>query len=734
MGGEAFVGRREERATLDRAVAEARSGRARTVLLAGEPGVGKTAIATEIVRGLADARVAFCRAWEGAGPPAFWLWRECFRDLGEDLALPRAIVTEEARFTALESIVTRVRASSRDSLLVAVLDDLQWADLPSLFALKLLVRSLRSERLCVLATIREPADVAPEVASVIADIRREATVLTMGGLGRGDLAELARARGLESEAAALVLERATGGNALFAVELLADRDARTALEDGRLGVPLPRGVRNLLDRHLARLGDGERDVVDWAAVCGEPIDLAAVAGAAGLPPARAFAAIDIACREGVLVRAGDSLRFAHALLRSAAYEGVPHERRARMHEALGRVLAERDPAGAACIRHLFAADPASSNAEVARGAMEAARAALGRMSYEDAGELARKAADVFERGGRRADLAIALSRVAEARVLGGDAEGSTADAERALVVARESGDAVALAHAALAVGQRRTMGTSSRPLAAALEAALSRLDAERNLDPALRCAVEARLAAALQPNIDPQRAVETGRRAIARARETGDPEIVARTIHAARPAFRLLEPADERAAMDLELLALSERLGDEPLAAHALGRVFWGAIEAGDETLADSTLASFERLAERLRLPHHELLARAARSVREAMQGHFEAAERLIQQIETTRERWRPALAAALPIDPALMLRVCLAAARGEPFVFSLPPDLPAEAPRDVLAMMKLFFDARAGHASEAAAAFGAVAPRILGPGCPYMVRAFSAMPAGGSG
>jgi tetratricopeptide (TPR) repeat protein len=603
-----------------------------------------------------------------------------------------------------------------------LLDDVQWADVPSLLALKLLMRTARSEQLCILATIREPDEAAPEVASVIADIRREAVVLTLRGLPRDDLAELAQTCGIKDDSAIDVIAQATSGNALFAVELLGDQDARRALEDRR-PVPAPRGVRDVLGRHLARLGDDEQDVVAWAAVCGEPIDAAAIASAAALSSARVASAIDVACREGVLSSDSGTLRFAHALFRSAAYDAIAQERRARMHDALARVLRERDPNGAAAIRHLFAADPSSSNADVARVALDAAGAAIARMSYEEAADLARKAAGIFERAGRRADLAVALASVAQARVLGGNAEGSIADAERALLVARESGDAVALAHAALAVGQRRMVGTASRPLAAMLDEALVRLESERNEDRALRCAVEARLAAALQPNIDPARAVETGRRAIARARETVNSEILARTIHAARPAFRMLESSDERASMDLEMLALSERLGDEPLAAHAMARVFWGALEAGDATLADSTLSALEKLVLKLRLPHHELVARAARCVREMMQGHFEVAEQHLAQIDSTRERWRPAMAAALPTDPVVVLRMSFAAARRHAFDYTALGAGGAEVPPETFAVVKVFFDARAGRLEEASAALRAITRRTHTAEWPYMLR-----------
>jgi tetratricopeptide (TPR) repeat protein len=723
MGGGLFVGRREELARLEGAIAVARSGRAQMVLLAGEAGVGKTTVATEIMRRAAEAgaRTATGRAWEGAGAPAFWLWRECLRELGEEIALPRAIVAGEDRFAALESIAACVRALSRDTLLVMLLDDVQWADVPSLLALKLLMRSARSDRLCIVATVRAPDEAAPEVSSVIADIRREAVVLTMHGLPRDDLAELARTCGIRDDQAIDVIAQATSGNALFAVELLGDHDARRALEDGR-PLPAPRGVRDVLVRHLARLSDGDQDVVAWAAVCGEPIDVAAIASASAFSSAQLASAVDVACREGVLSSGDGTLRFAHALFRSAAYDSVVQERRARMHEALARVLRERDPNGAASIRHLLAADPSSSNADVARAALHAARAAIVRMSYEEAADLARKAAGIFERSGRRADLAMALASVAEARVLGGNAEGSIADAERALLVARDSGDAVALAHAVLALGQRRTLGTASRPLAAMLDEALARLEAENNEDRGLLCAVEARLASALQPNIDPPRAVETGRRAIARAREMGNSEILARTMNAARPAFRMLEPHDERASMDLETLALSERLGDEPLAAHAMARVFWDALEAGDATLADSTLIAFEKLALKIRLPHHELVARAARCVRELMQGHFEAAEQHLAHIDATRDRWRPAVAAALPMDPAMILRMSLAAARREAFDYTAL-GTPGEVPPESFAVFRAFFDARAGRLEQASAALRVIIQRIGTAEWSYMMR-----------
>jgi tetratricopeptide (TPR) repeat protein len=721
MRGGSFVGRTEELRIAERAIADAAAGQTRVVLLTGEAGVGKTSLALEAARRASahGTRLVVGRAWEASGAPAFWLWQECLRELGDELPVATVSVGDDARFAALAAIVKRVRDAARDAPTVFVLDDVQWADVPSLHALKLLARTARTDRLCVIGTVRQPNDAGPDVATALADVGREGLVLALGGLERGAIAELARERGVDRDAAVDVLARATGGNALFAVELLADREARAALAQGD-AVRAPRGVRDVLSRHLARLGAGPRAVVAWAAVGGDPVDAAAIASASGLAPTAVAEAIDVACDEQILARASGGLRFAHDLFRSVAYEEIAHAERAAMHQAFARVLGERDPRSTQRIAHLLAASPHAAGEDTARAALEAADAALRRYAYEEATSLLGQAAAVFERGGKRAEHALALALLAEASFLRGDVEGAAREAERALAVARESGDAVAHARAALALGLRRFMGLPARPLVAALDEALEKLDAAGIDDVALRCAVEARLGAALQPILDPPRALATARRAIARARAAGEPELVARTLHAARPAFRILEPLEERASMDGELLALSERLGDRPLAAHAHTRVFWTALEAGDVVRADLTLEALEDLARELRLPSHELAAQLARCVRHIMSGRFAEAERVLAEAEATRERWAPAV--PLTVDPLHVLRMNLFVAGSGPLV-----EAPATFPQPMREMIHVSLFARAGRVAEAAAAFPVAAEQHLRGEPSYMARTYLA-------
>jgi predicted ATPase len=133
MGGAfPFVGRTSERETLDGALADARGGRGRLVLVTGEPGIGKTTLTDAFARSVEaqGIRVAFGRAWEGEGAPAWWIWSEAFRSIGETLALPRTLAGEDARFACMEEIAERVRALPAPAVLV--LDDLQSADSSSL--------------------------------------------------------------------------------------------------------------------------------------------------------------------------------------------------------------------------------------------------------------------------------------------------------------------------------------------------------------------------------------------------------------------------------------------------------------------------------------------------------------------------------------------------------------------------------------------------------------------------
>jgi DNA-binding SARP family transcriptional activator len=175
-----FVGRQVEVAQLRGALADARAGRGRLVLVGGEPGIGKTSIA----RKLADQaqakgmQVVWGRVWEADGAPPFWPWVQILRSwmqpcetgrLGEVLASDAAVVAQlvpqlaerlpglsdpaelesaQARFRLFDAVSAVLKRVAGAQPLVVVVDDLHRADVPSLRLLQFLTRELAT-RICL---------------------------------------------------------------------------------------------------------------------------------------------------------------------------------------------------------------------------------------------------------------------------------------------------------------------------------------------------------------------------------------------------------------------------------------------------------------------------------------------------------------------------------------------------------------------------------------------------------
>ena len=398
-----LVGRGPELALLQRAVREVRQGRGGLLLVAGEPGVGKTALAEELVISATDAElsvhVGTCP--EVGGAPPLWPWREVVGSVLEhgdvdeltagaarpvlDLdatSTPSSANTsadvDQARFVLFRGVLALLE---RVAPAVVVLEDVHWADADSLEVLALVGSVARSRGLLVAVTHR---DVAPDQTSELRN--------ALAGLVRLPGARVIELRGLDLEAVTTLLVTTSHGMDPTAA---ADLHARTAGNPfflhqlvsliGSVGDhgpdAVPAGVRHVIERRVALLGDDVRRSLEAAAVVGREAPLPVVAGVLGMPVTVVASHVDRAVAHGLLDEPEHGppvFRFVHSLVRETLVELLGTADRMGLHAAAARVLTALDAAPDEVIaEHHWASaavtDPVAAAAAMRRAAMSSRR-------------------------------------------------------------------------------------------------------------------------------------------------------------------------------------------------------------------------------------------------------------------------------------------------------------------------------------------------------------------------
>ena len=375
-----FVGRANECALLLDALAHAeRTARRRIVLVGGEPGIGKTTLVAAAARSAHDegALVLYGRCDEELSIP-YQPWREAVAFLAQHeliddadharLALllpdrqtrrsapggPGADAERYALFGAVIEVLARVSDIAR---IVLVLDDLHWADAPTVSLLRHLATASEPLRLLVVATFRDAeVDGADALAGALAALHREDGVdrVHLTGLGGNEvlqLMELLAGHDLGEDGLALrdVLVRETEGNPFFVGEIL-----RHLAEIGAIAQPegrwiattdlrtqgLPVSVREVIGRHVARLGDGTRRALEYASVVGRDFDLELLAELLDLDADATFDSLEPAVENTLLEEvAPGRFSFTHALVEHTLYNDLTATRRTRLHRRVAQALA-----------------------------------------------------------------------------------------------------------------------------------------------------------------------------------------------------------------------------------------------------------------------------------------------------------------------------------------------------------------------------------------------------------
>ncbi|MGH2982105.1 MAG: ATP-binding protein, partial [Solirubrobacterales bacterium] len=679
-----FVGRTGELGRLEDLWDEAAAGERQIVLVGGDPGMGKTRLATEFAQGVHDAAgagVLYGRTDEH-GTLSYQPFVEALRhwaintpadelqsSLGHNAGVLARLVPEimirlpepplgepgePARDLLFDSVTATLAAIASYRPTLLVIDDLHWADQASLLMFRHLARAPHRSRLMVLATHRhtEPSNALTET---LADLGRERLFerIRLGGLGPDETAALVAsiqgdqpppglAQVIHSETAgnpflveALVQHLTEHGEALEGLGKAGGRSPREAIYAG--GVPSL--VREAVAHRAGELGPDVERVLAVASVVGREFESELLADVSDLPADAVVAALETAVTAGLLIDVPGTLdryAFSHALFRQTVYASLPKAGRTNLHKLLAEALERRhgsDPRHVAELaRHFSGAGPSAAS-KALEYCVRAGAAALGAFSYEEGIEHYGHALVAIDQAASddeslRCEVLVALG---EAEWRAGHVEDARETYTRAARIARATGDAGALGRAALGFsgdGWER-FGAPDPDAVQLLQCAI---DAEPT-DAALRARLTARLTEVVYSAGEPERAQALGLEAVSIARGSDDRGALASALIGRWYSLKQPDGFEERLRLVDELLGLSDELHDRDISLQAQTLRARVAAETGDVDELSAAITEHGRLADQSKQPGNQLHSRAFRATRALIRGRFEDVESLAGEV-----------------------------------------------------------------------------------------------------
>lgn len=409
--GTQFVGRTLELERLGALLKEVAAGGLRAVFAAGEPGIGKTRLCSEFARyaydegavvlyGRSDEEplvpfqpfVEALRRWaaalspqERAGVPNIDYLAPLVTELAGN-ARPLPVEDPEvARYKFFEAVASALAHAASAGTVLLILDDLHWADRPTLQLLQHVLRSRAATPILMLGTYRE-TDLSRTrpLAEALADFRRERAFerIALHGLVEEEIvALLQQAAHQEIDGAGLALARAlsqtTEGNPFFIEQILGNlidmerlvlRDGQWVLDSRIEDLGIPEGVVEAIGRRLSRLSESCNKTLAAASVLGRDFEIDTLTRVIDRDPDEVLGAIEEALQVGLvreLPRRGHAAcTFSHALVQQALYEELSLARKQRFHLKAASAIedahaADIEPYVTALARHLRAAGAAA---------------------------------------------------------------------------------------------------------------------------------------------------------------------------------------------------------------------------------------------------------------------------------------------------------------------------------------------------------------------------------------
>jgi ATP/maltotriose-dependent transcriptional regulator MalT len=710
QAAEIFVGRQRELESLCTALDTACKGHVRLALLAGEPGIGKTRTALQLTAQALkhDAVIAWGRCHEEAGAPPYRPWAQILAtlaaaqdvdelrtDLGAggpdiaeivpemrtrlpDLDPPPAALRDpsETRFRLFGSITRFLVNHSRRRPLVLILDDLHWADAPTLRLLEFLTQEMTEGRLLVIGAYRD-TDVSRrhQLSDTLGALIRtpHAIRLHLSGLDIGDVSQFATTTAGMTLPTWLTsaIHSQTEGNPLFVREVV-----RFLQQEGHFDraipamipktIRLPEGIREAIGRRLNLLSATCNDVLATAAVIGHEFRLDVLVRASR-PSTEdvVLEALDEALAAHIVEETDAGIyQFTHTLLRITLYDELRTGERRRRHTAVGEAIEivhrhDQTPVLSNLAYHFRASGLGSAIDRAIDYAMRAGQNADAALAFEDAIDLFQNALDMLDT--KDADDPSLRCRLLLAL---GQAQGKTHDAGAlaTLTAATDIARAwrvddvlaeVALHYTEVAIRYVVLDNFSSTEL---LQEALDRL-------PPSEFRLRIRLMGSLarvrlhQGQLDEARAI--GSRAIAMARQQNDPAMLA-TALGALVEFPLQPHETEEALRDaIEMAEAGARANDVEATIRAHFRRAILLLELGDIRGVSAAVEQMTRLNTHLRQPFFDAYVRSFEARLTLMRGSLGEAEELIRRVRLVQLRDRVN-------DPAAQMIFTLRRERGQ--------------------------------------------------------------------
>jgi eukaryotic-like serine/threonine-protein kinase len=682
LAGGVFVGREREIDELRAGLEESLSGRGRLFMLVGEPGIGKTRTAEELITyaRLRKAQALWGRCYEGDGAPAYWPWVQAIRsyvhdgdpksllsEMGSGAAIigqvvsevrerlpglpePPSLTPEQGRFRLFDSVTTFLKNAANRQPLVLVLDDLHWADKASLLLLQFLAREMRSARLLVIGTYRD------------VDLRRQHPLSqALGELNREQLSQRIVLRGLTEHDVARFIEvtaglkppeglvtavyKETEGNPFFVNEvvrlLVSERRLEHADTVKSWSVSIPQGVREVVGRRLDHVSAACNEVLTIASVIGREFGVDALERVSGLSGDRLLEVLEEAEGARVIVevpRTVGRYSFSHALVRETLYEELTTTRRVRLHRQVGEALeafygAQPEAHLSELAHHFFEAAQGGDVDRAIAYAMRAGDRAAGMMAHEEATrqyEIALQALDLREHSDEgRCAVLLTLN---ETLWRGGEYVRAKEIALEAAAIARRLGTSEQLARAALGFGGRLIAFAAvirDETLIGLLEEALAALGEEEST---LRALVLGRLAEEITISDPYERRESLCRQAVEMARRLGDPVVLSLVLRNTHWALWTAENVEERLVLADEIIHLAGESGDRTMVIEGHAFRLWDRLELGDVSKAQREYETVAGSVEELRQPYISWALDITRVLFALVQGRLAEAEALAQR------------------------------------------------------------------------------------------------------